>query len=547
MSSRRVVLSRIAGGVLLTVALTWGSAHLFYMHRFRSAQLQIITASNAPLRPRSTSVIRTEQVMDPSGSRTYWRMDVSFDRHGRTAFERSARADIDITGDSRYGGPIDLRGRRILLSYRTSQTLQGRGRHLNRMQIELYDTRNRVMRGPFQAIVLTDQMLPLDFRPYTDIPIPLGHMDDDFDLAHVQRIGIRLRVDQFADRYAPSFYPATGSITLSPIVIAPNDTPQGGVRDVFHRRSFPRLSPLPERTEPFAVGINYPWRNYGWDFGRNPWASDPNVSDGLAQHHKELERDFANLHEHGIDIIRVFVFCDLRTGLAYGPDKKLTGFDQFVADDMRTLLEAARATGVRLILTLFNFDMVDGLEFNGSGEHQEFILDRNARQELLSRALEPLFKDMAPYEDVIYAIDPMNEPEHAQFLTNHENFGKLSEFLSDVAVLSRRNLPQTPISLGSANRNLLGRFWSDFPNDIPQFHFYQQMEDEEGVLYDTPSAYVTRTGPVIIGEVEGDRPAMRLTVAKRNGYAAALLWSYRADDGYTVDLNEVRRWKEEQK
>src|ERR1700679_246841 len=96
------------------------------------------------------------------------------------------------------------------------------------------------------------------------------------------------------------------------------------------KRPRPTPPPLFLPTSQFAIGVNYPWRNYGGDFGAQVWGTHDGVSTPAGT--KEVDADFDHLSKMGLTVVRWFVFCDGRGGLTFGQDGGVTGLDQYVLD-----------------------------------------------------------------------------------------------------------------------------------------------------------------------------------------------------------------------
>ena len=76
----------------------------------------------------------------------------------------------------------------------------------------------------------------------------------------------------------------------------------------------------------FLLGMNYPWVNYGQDFGRSPWGAN-GVSSPPTR--AIVSADFAAIADLGVKLVRWFLLCDGRSGLSVangiptGPDDLL--------------------------------------------------------------------------------------------------------------------------------------------------------------------------------------------------------------------------------
>jgi len=55
------------------------------------------------------------------------------------------------------------------------------------------------------------------------------------------------------------------------------------------------------------LGINYPWKNYGWDFGPYPWAKGGKKA---KEWRDVIDQDLAAFKRCGVTIVRWFVLCE---------------------------------------------------------------------------------------------------------------------------------------------------------------------------------------------------------------------------------------------
>ena len=63
----------------------------------------------------------------------------------------------------------------------------------------------------------------------------------------------------------------------------------------------------------FFLGVNYPWRKYGQDFGRG---GPVHVGMSLAEAREIVARDFVQIQNIGATVIRWFLFGDGRGGFS---------------------------------------------------------------------------------------------------------------------------------------------------------------------------------------------------------------------------------------
>jgi hypothetical protein len=324
------------------------------------------------------------------------------------------------------------------------------------------------------------------------------------------------------------------------------------------------------------VGVNYPWLDYGWDFGLGPpaWRGGrmtPRWYDSIDAHLQH----FSNL---GISVVRWFILAD---GLTYG-----TGLDAPTPDPARRrrwhfeppplshgILEhfdnllgrfasAAGGSPIQLLPVLIDFHFChpgtmpvrkpDDAVPRGSiedpawvkGGRADAIADPVKRTPFLDAALEPLLEVSGRYSHVIYAWELINEPD---WITKgwHPNplrrlpvaEGAMLAFLDEGQRRIRRAGFRSTV--GFALADTLRR--SGITADINQVHHY-------------PGGRVTLRGhmgdretPRILGEfattsadvwpdlhATGQRVLDRLRLADSRGYELAIPWSFLSQDRHTT-------------
>ncbi|MDD2806120.1 MAG: hypothetical protein PHV33_11235 [Elusimicrobiales bacterium] len=273
----------------------------------------------------------------------------------------------------------------------------------------------------------------------------------------------------------------------------------------------------------FAAGLNYPWINYGWDFGASPWGhrgvSSP---EGRA----EAEKDFAAMRTAGARVARWFVLCDGRAAPEFDARGRVTGFDKRFYRDLDAALEIAGRSGVRLVLVLFDFHLLDEARLvNGAqlGGRAALLANPAASRSLFDNALRPLLKRYGARQEIL-AWEIMNEPEWRMDKDGLPG-DKVRDFVRRAAELVHEHARQ-PVTVGSASAADLRR-WRGLGLDFYQYHYYEHMNGDPG----PGSARLDR--PCVLGEfgTAGRRPAeFYLDAALRAGLAGAWAWSYRAGD-----------------
>jgi hypothetical protein len=323
------------------------------------------------------------------------------------------------------------------------------------------------------------------------------------------------------------------------------------------------------------IGINYPWIDYGWDFGPPPpmWVPDDALPAWRARKRGQIEKDFRQFASQGIFAVRWFLLAD---GTNYGmgefaPKQEGGGwtfdplpvghpFYEQLRDDFAFVLQACARNGLKFFPSLIDFHWCgQGHAPENSpgiikcGRH-DIIRNPAKRNAFLERILEPLLEASAQCPDLIYAWELINEPEWAvrNFSLSRRRHGnrnvpleEMREFIAEgVKRINAKRLP----SGGRAFRSSVGfAHWNSLQTwdaealgiTLPQFHYYAQ---KNGAL---PPHRSSSEYSCVLGEfataVERDWPdlkrlhrdqtvASRLGCIEQKGYPACFMWSARAAD-----------------
>jgi hypothetical protein len=326
------------------------------------------------------------------------------------------------------------------------------------------------------------------------------------------------------------------------------------------------------------VGVNYPWLDYGWDFGLGPPAwrgarTTPRWFDHVDEH-------LARLRDLGISVVRWFLLAD---GLTYGTGDEAPrpaettaadwrfdppALEQDLLDHFDELLRrfgstaTATAPPIQLIPVLIDFhfcepgmrpveevDPLDPLETRvdpgwvkqGRGDA---IRDPAKRSRFLSAVLDPLLGVSALHRDTIFAWELINEPDLITRGWHPNPFAHppipepaMREFLEDGK--QRIRAAGFKPTIGFASVDTLQR--SGVTAEINQFHYYPDGKARLGEHVFDPRF------PGIIGEFATDTTdvwpdltpgpqgvAHRLKLAEERGYPLAIPWSFLAEDRHTA-------------
>jgi hypothetical protein len=337
------------------------------------------------------------------------------------------------------------------------------------------------------------------------------------------------------------------------------------------------------------VGINYPWINYGWDFGDPPptWNGGRSLTEWRAQKRQQIADDFRDFARLGIFAVRWFMLAD---GLNYGmgSDAPQTDgadwsfaplpagrpFYQQMADDFEFVLQTCAELKLKLVPSLIDFHFC----FPGSVADQnngvikcgraDVVLDPAKREMFFDLALEPLLAISLKYPQTIYAWEPINEPE---WCTQKKSFlglrrkpdpnrtvppETMREFITQAnGRINEKKLPDGSPAFASTIGFAHWETISDWDADelgitLQQFHYYAQ-DDQAMPGYD-----LNLNAPCFIGEfasaVERPWPELRefgmaqtlperLRWVAEKGYCSAFLWSARASDQATLWTRDEHR------
>lgn len=319
------------------------------------------------------------------------------------------------------------------------------------------------------------------------------------------------------------------------------------------------------------IGVNYPWFDYGWDFGDAPpgWRKDSNPFWATF-----IDNELQYLHGLGIRVIRWFVFCD---GLTYGNGKQAPQQDQdgkwcfndppklseSFQQHFRKLLERFSVANQKLKPPILLLPVLLDYKFCQAGAYyicipstpppgwvsggrNDIVIKPTTSQKFFECALKRLLDISKDHRSVIFAWDIFNEPE---WVTNDWNPHGIKRGLPVSAAQMRQFLQAALERVKSAGfKGTIGfnrietihstKLYADYN----QFHHYPGDSRDrklEPNKFNKPESW-------IIGEfassLSGDywwelSPAQtvldRLKHAEKMGYPLALPWSVRAKDDHT--------------
>jgi hypothetical protein len=298
---------------------------------------------------------------------------------------------------------------------------------------------------------------------------------------------------------------------------------------------------------PFSLGVNYPWRNYGQDFGhtaRNHLGiSSPDVQ-------KSVARDFEQIRETGTTVVRWFLFGDGRAGfvaekgIARRPDDLLLA-------DVAAVLRLAEHNRLKLCFSLLDFLWLQEHGGKRSAHPHEHLLHFAAgREAFLENILIPLFREFRGHP-ALFAWEIANEPEWAIREFHRVAVAKLrfADFRAYAGEIARavHEFAEVPVTLGSA-RLMWVRAWTEIGLDYYQAHYYPAGEAEtRRDLAEQLRAMPTLDQPLWLGELPARDPSQRnysfpqsLDICRSAGLCGAAVWRWTEPDAHGTDVAHGR-------
>jgi hypothetical protein len=305
----------------------------------------------------------------------------------------------------------------------------------------------------------------------------------------------------------------------------------------------------------WLLGVNYPWLNYGHDFGLAAWPGGSWPHDGMSAptSRQQVREDLAYLSSKGAHTLRLFVFGDGRASPEFDAQGHVIGFDGHFYADFDTALSLACQYDLHLIPVLLDYRWLDDPQWEGGvqlGGHTDIITNSVKRQSFLDNALKPLLERYGTNQSII-AWEVINEPEWTMrgalgggTINSTVSIAEMQSFVQDVVDYIHLYASQDA-TLGSAQGQWLP-YWQDMNLDFYQFHYYDQMGQQPPLA---PYSSLGLDKPAILGEFPTEPAAVTVTrylsPTWENGYAGALAWSLNGDDdasNFESHADEFQRW-----
>ena len=284
----------------------------------------------------------------------------------------------------------------------------------------------------------------------------------------------------------------------------------------------------------FFLAVNYPWLDYGCDFGRSPWGYS---GVALPQSRDTVAADFARIHSAGVSVVRWFLLCDGRSGIRYENGIPAAS-DEFLFQDVAAALDLASQSSLQLCFSLFDFLWLQTPDAPDPALPGRAALQfAGGRQALFQKILVPLFREFRSHP-ALFAWEIVNEPEWAipEFQPSPKAtlwLANARSFFSEIAQ-AIRDEARVRATLGSARLQWV-RAWSAIGLDLLQAHYYPHLErDQNRSLVQQLAALSEARQRLWLGELPANDPSTpeysltaALTVCREAGLAGAGIWRWR--------------------
>ncbi|MEP7340969.1 MAG: hypothetical protein ABI977_24770 [Acidobacteriota bacterium] len=331
-----------------------------------------------------------------------------------------------------------------------------------------------------------------------------------------------------------------------------------------------------QASKQLMVGINYPWIDYGWDFGDPPaaWVNTQNLPAWREQKRNRIITDFTRFADHGLFAVRWFILPDgtnYGTGneaprqnnshWAFAPLPQQHEFHKHLAEDFEFVLQTCAKLRLQLVPSLIDFHwchhgtVADAELGIVKGGRADIVTDATKRDAFFDAVLEPLLEISLRYPQAIYAWELMNEPEWVtatkplkKYRPNQNKTvpqDRMLDFLrSGIGRINGKRLadgsPAFRSTIGFAHHDTLFDWDSaSLGATLHQFHFYAQKNGKlpKNVFSDEYSCFIGEFATAVQKDWTelkkkqlGQTIPNRLKWIEEKGYPAAFLWSAQAMD-----------------
>lgn len=312
------------------------------------------------------------------------------------------------------------------------------------------------------------------------------------------------------------------------------------------------------------VGINYPWIDFGWDFGDPPpsWVSAGRLPAWRTQKRGRIVSDLSYFRCLGFFAVRWFLLADGtnygmgRQGPQLNPRNNHWTFSPLAAghpyyarqqDDFAFVLRTLAALDMKIVPVLISAkwcypgQRADHAPEAIKGGRAAIFHDWVKRRTFFDNALNPLLAISRRYPNTIYAWELINEPEWAA--PRYFSLDLMLDFIRDGA--QRINNAGFRSTVGFArSRTMIDWQTQNLGLTLSQFHYYPEGDplprgrqiSSQSLFVGEFASTVHRPWPELQQRQASQTISNRLRLIAEKGYPAAFIWSG------TPDLDRATRW-----
>jgi hypothetical protein len=305
----------------------------------------------------------------------------------------------------------------------------------------------------------------------------------------------------------------------------------------------------------FQNGVNQAWVDFGADFGTS-WGGQP-VSAAVKANQTRALDDVASA---GGNFVRYWLHCGADiTPFRVGNEVVRMDERGEMLNDVRAYLDHAESRGIKVLLTLWSFDIADrgGIDY---------VTDTALMNSYMNNALEPFVGGLRGHGG-LFGYDIVNEPEGMSqefgWTNTRVGMSQVQIWINRLAGSIRRADPSTEVTVGSwsfqASTDAAGNtnYYSDerlvaAGGDADgtlthyEVHYYDHFGTGPLCPFRNPKSYYNLNKPVVIAEFSedcgtGDSIETLYTLLYTTGYDGAAGWQANGGGHCSDSLATLRR------
>src|SRR5262245_1546265 len=295
----------------------------------------------------------------------------------------------------------------------------------------------------------------------------------------------------------------------------------------------------------FALGYNFPWHQYNYDFGNDQHAN-------VHYYASQIGSQLGDLQANGTHVTRWYVFNNATAYPLFDSQGRVSSLPSSFFQNFDDALALASARGIYLIPVLLDTTLT---ETSGGAPRATIITDPAVRQSYLDNALKPLLQRYATHPNIL-AWSIVNEPDWSTQGVHQDAqhisipYATMQDFIRQNAQYIHTYATQQATLDGGGLPWL--RSWLGLGLDLYLVHWYPWIEQywPEASPYTHTAASFGLDKPIVIAEVPTASTSYTLQQSLdafyTNGFAGALAWCYpnNSDEwcNYAGTKDVLRTW-----